>query len=475
MPPELPQQPPAEGIQLSGFPKPPIAPSGAASALTEAAARTESQLTELVVHSNELNRMLDYNDAMGALDDKANDIAETIRADPKLGTDPDAAKAAFNSQLDAQTPDILKQFPAANYNNRFTKNADIKKAHWSLALYMNAAHGQLVATDQRLTDSMPQAIARATNPSLPAADQQTNFGNYLGAINDAQNNHGLPADKADAHRQVFLTGVINESFRNYARQNPGAVLGMDKPPDLKTVVPKWVSDAMPNGVITPEQLDQEKGIARETLDSNQKNVDATVNADLGRQETDILNLKAAGKPYLPQLQRYMEHGGNPRFFANLQGQQWIRSNPDLTNHFVGQLHTAGLQDIPHILDDAAVARGNNLISGNDYATVARVAVQRKAEGETADRRNEAVSWNSTLKDPAFTSLIHQNKWGAIAMDKTAVTEGQLHTAFHAYWLQFHDPAKVNAALLKQFSLSPTAANPGATEAMGRLHNYPTAP
>ncbi len=156
-----------------------------------------------------------------------------------------------------------------------------------------------------------------------------------------------------------MSEVNEKLFNQFAHDNPGQVLAMQTVPDAKTVLPRWVMDAAPTSTILPEWLKSAKAQAIEKLDSQGKAIDASVSADRGKLEAQIVQAKAAGQPINGMLSTYMAHGGRQEFYEAFTGEQWIRSNPALRDQFISQLRDVKPEEVPFIIDQAAMSRGRN--------------------------------------------------------------------------------------------------------------------
>ncbi len=101
--PELPQQPVSGGIELSGFPKPPIAPGAAAQAGAETGEDVGRMATDLGVRLLELRRTQQFNEGMSENANSTEDLRLKILNDPAVrnAADPQAAaQTAFKQGIE---------------------------------------------------------------------------------------------------------------------------------------------------------------------------------------------------------------------------------------------------------------------------------------------------------------------------------------------------------------------------------------
>lgn len=449
--PELPQIAAQAGIELPGwprFPRPQVEPGAASRAAETLGQSAGNQITELAVRLNEIRRDTQFNMAATDYDTRSDMIAHNLLRDPKFRSDPVALQSEFQKQVAPINEQMRQQYPAADWDGRLTRNMGLWSARKSDLLAMHGFTNQVEDTEKEGDVYAVQAQIGASDPSKDPADRAAIAQHFRDWVGRQQARGLYTQGAADQLVTKFDVELRDRNFDQFARDNPGNVLAMTKPPE---------------GIL-PEKLVQAKKAAIDQLESQGKAIDAQVAAQRGQLEAQIVQATATGQPTDGMLNDYMAHGGRQEFYQAFTGEKWIESNPSLVRSFTDRLNLAKPDDIPFIMEEAAMMRGSQTMSSADLATVAKVGIARKAQGMDAQKAAEAQGWADLLGEyrPA-------GKMGGMPDFGPKVDETRLRATWEAALLNNgHDVTKAKEQVDKELDAYKRKGDKALKGAVGRL-------
>ena len=400
--------------------------------------------TELGTRIAEVRRAAQFNLAEADYRSQADDLSYGIMRDPKLRSDPEAARTALRQQLAPLQQKMRDTYPMADWDGMLSRNMEF----WGESRVRVLGHAAIDNLEQDTKADIKAGSTAAITRALTAADprdRQAAVTNQLQSIRNAYQRGLLTQGEAQLEAQNFEYALNKAQFDQYARQNPGQVLAMQKP--------EYTDQGGVKHTILPDWLVEGKTKAIDQLESTGKAIDAEVSAQRGQLEAQIVQAKASGQSNSGMLENYMAHGGRQEFYEAFTGNQWIRSNPALVQQFTQQLKDAKPEDIPYILQNATMMRASQAMSSTDLATISAFGMkQHQIAGDVQRQRiiqaksdlfKEFIPLGtSTMGIPAFgpkvnAEMLNQSWDAALAANKNDPDKAkeQVETEFKKFRLK----------------------------------------
>lgn len=285
-------------------PRPAYFPRGnAAQSVAQDADQVMGHAAALGRHFLEMRRLTDFNSADAEFTGAADQVTADVMTDPRLRTDPDAARAEVLTRLQKAGGDILQRYPHGDVNGLLARNFEIHAQSRARTAFLSAVGNYEQDVKQRAEASGAAALQTALSAADPA-DGARAAANHLQLL-DALEKMGLhtPGD-TQILKAKFNQALAIGQFENFAQAHPAQVLTMTAPPEG----------------IDPEHFDRAQRIAHNALESGQTAVDAAMAKRRGDTELALMQKAAAGEPIGGDLENAMAHGDvSPRFYEAYSG------------------------------------------------------------------------------------------------------------------------------------------------------------
>ena len=438
--PELPMISAGGGIQDANRPKPPIAPGAASEGLSEVGAMASDLGTKIldIRRQTQLNMSsIDYHTA-------AEQKAQDIQMDPQFRSDPIAARAEFQRWSDAQPAQLSQKYPLANWNGEMARSIGIWGAKQQQLIFYNAHANQVKDTDDEFDVYQAKATLAASDPTLNSDARQVLASDFQKQARANVASGMFTQGEADLRIQKFQMDVATGSAKNWAIENPHAMLALDAPPKEVT-----------GGVTLPATLVAEmKNTALAQLRRPMEQINASNEATRANLITTFNQQAAAGKLDTGAVNQAVAHSLiSPDDYKKLFGYAYLPAgNPEAIKDMTDQIKRASSDDELGMLQATVQGQVDKEVYGRGaIGLTEQIQIQKRQIKSTGGRARAAAldQINASFDSiHGFDAEMYDATAKLGHLPTIAASRARAIASFKAHTTGVDDPAKINDALNK---------------------------